>query len=111
MVLDWKGVFPAMITPFLDNDRLDFDLFSINLKAQLIAGVSGVVIGGSLGEASTLERDEKKELVRLAAALCADKVPVIMNIGEGSLREAIELLGNEAVRQLRQKAQDSKQGC
>ena len=48
----WKGVFPALTTKFKANDSLDFNLFEKNLNAQLNAGVDGVILGGSLGEAA-----------------------------------------------------------
>ena len=52
--MEWKGIFPALTTPFTVNDELDLPMFEKNLYAQLNAGVHGVIIGGSLGEASTL---------------------------------------------------------
>ena len=50
----WQGVFPALTTPLTPDDRIDFILFEKNLRAQLTAGVDAVILGGSLGEASTL---------------------------------------------------------
>lgn len=89
MDFEWKGVIPALTTKFTDDDKLDLPLFGNNLQAQLNAGVDGVILGGSLGEASTLTNDEKFELVRSAVEMTKGKVPVIMNIAEGSTREAI----------------------
>jgi 1-pyrroline-4-hydroxy-2-carboxylate deaminase len=89
MKFEWKGVFPALTTNFTADDKLDLPLFKMNLQAQLDAGVDGVILGGSLGEASTLTMDEKFELVRAAVEMVKGKVPVIMNIAEGSTREAI----------------------
>ena len=60
----WKGVFPALTTKFNADDTLDFKLFEKNLNAQLVAGVDGVILGGSLGEASVLSNDEKFDLVK-----------------------------------------------
>jgi dihydrodipicolinate synthase/N-acetylneuraminate lyase len=54
MSVIWKGVFPAVTTKFNDNDELDFDAFDKNIEAQIEAGVKGIIIGGSLGEASVL---------------------------------------------------------
>ena len=58
MKFEWKGVFPAVTTKFTANDELDFDAFDLNLNAQLEAGVDGIILGGSLGEASTLTQEE-----------------------------------------------------
>ena len=87
----WKGVFPALTTKFAANDTLDFKLFEKNLNAQLVAGVDGVILGGSLGEASVLSNEEKFDLVKFTIDKVAGKVPVVMNIAEGSTREAIKL--------------------
>ena len=64
--MEWKGIFPALTTPFTTNDELDLPMFEKNLHAQINAGVHGVIIGGSLGEASTLNNNEKEELIKFA---------------------------------------------
>ncbi|MBA4146305.1 MAG: dihydrodipicolinate synthase family protein [Cytophaga sp.] len=89
--MEWKGVFPALTTKFTSHDELDFPLFEKNLKAQLDAGVDGVILGGSLGEASVLTNAEKFALVKFTVDYVSGKVPVIMNIAEGSTSEAIKL--------------------
>ena len=90
MKFEWKGVFPALLTPFTREDQLDIPLFEKNLKAQMDAGVSGVIIGGSLGEASTLSLHEKEQLVKAAVKFVAGKIPVIMNIAEGTTKDAVQ---------------------
>lgn len=91
MAISWKGVFPALTTKFTSDDKLDFPLFEKNLNAQLDAGVDGIILGGTLGEASVLSNDEKFALVKFAAEKTNGKVPVVMNIAEGSTREAVKL--------------------
>lgn len=87
----WKGVFPALTTKFTADDKLDLQLFGKNLKAQLDAGVEGIVLGGTLGESSVLTNEEKAELVRFAVNQVSGKVPVVLNIAEGSTRDAVKL--------------------
>lgn len=91
MPIQWTGVFPALTTKFTADDKLDLPLFEKNLQAQLAAGVSGVILGGSLGEASVLTNDEKFELVRFTIEKVQGKVPVVLNIAEGSTGEAVKL--------------------
>lgn len=90
MSFEWKGVFPALTTKFTSNDELDLPLFEKNLQAQLKAGVDGIILGGSLGEASVLNVDEKQKLVQFAVEKTAGKVPVVLNIAEGATREAVQ---------------------
>src|SRR5215831_4433328 len=89
MAIVWKGVFPALTTKFTATDDLDLILFEKNLQAQLNAGVEGVILGGSLGEASVLSTEEKKTLLKFAVEKAAGRIPVILNIAEGSTREAV----------------------
>lgn len=89
MAITWKGVFPAVTTKFTEADNLDLDLFAKNLQAQLDAGVNGIILGGTLGEASVLTTEEKEQLVLFTVDKVAGKVPVVLNIAEGSTSEAI----------------------
>ncbi len=90
MSIEWNGVMPAVTTKFTNDDKLDLVNFEVNIKAQLDAGVNGIILGGSLGEASTLTDDEKRVLVRTTVELVNGKVPVIMNIAEQTTVNAIE---------------------
>ncbi|MEO6930301.1 MAG: dihydrodipicolinate synthase family protein [Chitinophagaceae bacterium] len=86
----WKGIYPAVLTPFKADDSIDYDMFKINTDAQLEAGVDGIILSGSLGEASTLTSREKIDLLIYAKEITQDKVPVIMNIAEQSTKSAIQ---------------------
>jgi len=90
MSINWTGVFPALTTKFTADDKLDLPLFEKNLIAQLDAGVNGVVLGGTLGEASVLTTEEKETLVKFAIEKINGQVPVVINIAEGSTREALQ---------------------
>ena len=97
MAVSWKGVFPAITTKFNSQNQLDLELFKKNLRAQLEAGINGIVLGGSLGEASVLTNDEKEILVKETLSFVEGKVPVIINIAEGSTDVAIELAQKAAL--------------
>ena len=88
--MNWNGIFPALTTKFTATDELDLPLFEKNLNAQLDAGVNGIILGGTLGEASVLTVEEKAQLVKFAVEKTIDKVPVILNIAEGSTKEAVK---------------------
>ena len=90
MTIQWTGVYPALTTKFTSGDALDLPLFAKNLDAQLEAGVSGIILGGTLGEASVLTIAERERLVKFAVEKMQDRIPVILNIAEGSTREAIQ---------------------
>ena len=91
MTVKWKGVMPAVTTKFNDSDELDLEAFELNIQAQVDAGVHGIILGGTLGEASTLTLEEKRILVRKTVSIVDGKVPVIINIAEQSTRSAVEM--------------------
>ena len=87
----WEGVMPAITTQFDVKGNLDLDTFKINLSHQINAGVNGIILGGTLGEASTLTNQEKQQLLAVTLGEVNDKIPVIMNIAEQATIEAIRL--------------------
>ncbi len=89
MKVKWQGVYPALLTMFKKSGKLDLDMFSKNVKAQIKAGVDGLIIGGSLGEASTLSHKEKMELLNTAKQQAKGKIPVIVNIAERSTKVSV----------------------
>src|SRR6185436_2442031 len=94
MSFEWKGIFPAVTTPFTTGDELDLGTFKKSIDAQIKAGVNGIVLGGTLGEASVLTIDEKEKLVKTNVELVNTKLPVILNIAEGSTKEALNQVAN-----------------
>lgn len=90
MNVDWKGVYPAITTKFNKDGSLDLATFRKNLIVQLEAGIHGIVLGGTLGEASTLRKDEKLQLLETTLDTVGDEIPVIINIAEKTTRDAIQ---------------------
>jgi 4-hydroxy-tetrahydrodipicolinate synthase len=90
MSIQWKGVFPAITTKFSSRQSLDIDLYSKNLLAQVAAGVNGIVLAGTLGEASALTLEEKEVLLKTTLDVVGSKLPVVLNIAEGATTEAVK---------------------
>lgn len=86
----WEGVIPAITTKFSEDLSLDIPLFLHNIAAQKAAGVKGIIIGGSLGESSTITHEERILMMDAIKDKFPD-LPVIINIAEGSLKNAIQL--------------------
>ncbi|SNR17271.1 dihydrodipicolinate synthase family protein [Tenacibaculum jejuense] len=89
MAIEWRGVMPAVTTKFTSDDQLDLKTFELNINAQLDAGVHGIVLGGTLGEASTLSNEEKSELTQTTVNIVNDNVPVLINIAAQTTKSAI----------------------
>ncbi|MEM7774980.1 MAG: dihydrodipicolinate synthase family protein [Pseudomonadota bacterium] len=86
----WTGIHPAVTTKFTEEDTLDHDEMARCFKLQIDAGVDGLIVCGSLGEASTLEPDEKLQVLSTAKSVAGDR-PVTLTISDGSTRNAAKL--------------------
>ena len=65
-----KGVYTAIVTPFKESGKIDFDAFGKLLEEQVKAKVSGIVAAGTTGEGATLSHEEKEELFRFTKEHC-----------------------------------------
>lgn len=91
MKITWKGVYPAITTKFNEHDSIDFAAYDNGLQGQLDAGVDGIIVAGSLGEASTLSNEEKLQLTAHTVKHVDGKVPVVFSIAEQSTAVALDL--------------------
>ncbi len=89
--INWEGVFPAMLTPFTADDKLDFTLFEKNVNAQAEAGCEGIILAGSLGEGSTLDKEEKIQLLVYTVEILKGKLPAVLTIAEQATKVAVKL--------------------
>jgi 4-hydroxy-tetrahydrodipicolinate synthase len=86
----FTGVFPAMTTPFHDDERIDFETLRGNARRLERAGVDGLVPVGTTGESATMTHDEHVEVIE-AVVEAVDDVPVIAGSGSNNTREALDL--------------------
>ena len=87
----WRGVIPAITTPFTVDDKVDHDFLGHHARRMLDAGCTGIVPLGSLGEAATLSFDEKLDVMRTLVDACKGRAPVIPGIAAMSTPEAVRL--------------------
>ncbi len=87
----FKGVLPALVTPFLDGE-IDEDAFVRLVERQIAGGVHGLVPVGTTGETATLSHDEHRRVVELCVKTAAGRVPVVAGAGSNATAEAIELV-------------------
>lgn len=84
----WEGVHTALVTPFAEG-RLDLVAWEGTIARQLRAGVQGLVVAGTTGEAPTLEEEERDELLREALALAGSAAVVTMGVGTNNTRSTV----------------------
>jgi 4-hydroxy-tetrahydrodipicolinate synthase len=86
-----RGVLTALVTPFRDGD-LDEEAYRRLVAEQVSAGIQGVVVCGSTGEASCLTLEERRRLVELARSVCqGSPTRVWVGTGTNSTRTTLEL--------------------
>lgn len=87
----WRGVIPAITTPFTADGKVDHDFLAKHANLMIDAGCTGIVPLGSLGEAATLTFDEKVAIVETLVKAIGDRAPVIPGIAALSTEEAVKL--------------------
>jgi 4-hydroxy-tetrahydrodipicolinate synthase len=89
--ITWAGIFPAALTMFDRDGRLDEDATARHIDRLIGDGAHGVVVAGTSGEFIGLDDEERRRIVDLAVATAAGRVPVIAGTGHYSTRETIRL--------------------
>jgi 4-hydroxy-2-oxoglutarate aldolase len=97
-MISLNGIFAPLATPFAANGDIDTASFGFNIRAHLDAGLSGVVIAGSTGEAALLDESERSSLVEVAREILPKGKTLIVGAGAESTRYAIRLAKNAASR-------------
>ncbi len=88
-MLNLKGVFTAIVTPF-KNGRVDTAALRRIVRAQLDGGAAGLVPCGSTGEAATLDQEEYLAVIRTVVSAAGGKVPVMPGVGTNSTARSVE---------------------
>ncbi|CAH1856752.1 4-hydroxy-tetrahydrodipicolinate synthase [Convivina intestini] len=81
----------AIITPFNQNDQIDYDTLAQLTERYLQEGHRGFIIGGTTGETPTLSHNEKLELYSRFAKLVAGRVPIVAGTGSNNTAETVTL--------------------
>ncbi|MBW3623473.1 MAG: dihydrodipicolinate synthase family protein [Armatimonadetes bacterium] len=88
MTIRWNGIFPAVTTQFREDESLNLDATARHLEILIDSGVDGLVMLGSLGENTTLDPEEKRQVMRTALEVSRGRVPVLSGVAENSTRGA-----------------------
>jgi 4-hydroxy-tetrahydrodipicolinate synthase len=91
----FEGIIPAVTTPFDRAGEVDADALESNVRAYVEAGVHGLVATGTMGEAASLTREERRAVVA-AVVRAAGSVPVIAGVSAGTPAAAIGLAADAA---------------
>ena len=87
----FKGAGVAIVTPFTQDDKVNFEELGKMIDLQIAGGTDAIIICGTTGESSTLTHDEHDACIKFAVEHTAGRVPVIAGTGSNSTAEAIRL--------------------
>lgn len=93
--INLKGMGVAMITPFKEDESVDFDALSRLVNCQLQNGTDYLVILGTTAETPTLTESEKKEIVSLVVSQVKGRIPIVLGVGGNCTRSVVEKLKND----------------
>jgi len=96
--LTLQGVLGPVVTNFTASGELDRTAFANNIRAHLDAGMTGVVVAGSTGEAALLDEKERASLVEVARYSVPSDKRLIVGTGAESTRTAQQLTRRAAER-------------
>jgi len=87
-----KGTGVAIVTPFKEDESVDFDALASLINFQLERGIEYIVSLGTTGESPVLDNAEKKDIVAFTIETIKGRVPVVVGIGGNSTRSVVETL-------------------
>jgi 4-hydroxy-tetrahydrodipicolinate synthase len=85
------GSLVAIVTPMLEDGRIDLARFRKLIDWHIAEGTSAIVVVGTTGESPTVDFDEQKDLFRVAVEHSKGRLPIVAGTGGNSTAEAIEL--------------------
>lgn len=85
----FKGTGVAVVTPFKSDMSIDFMSMGRIIEHLISGGVGYIVLLGTTGEASTLNRDEKNALTSYAVEVINKRVPLVIGIGGNNTSEVV----------------------
>ncbi len=87
----FKGCGTAIVTPFIDEEHVNFDEFRKMLEFQISEGIDSIIVCGTTGESSTMSLEERKQTIKFAIDVVNKRVPVIAGTGANCTKSAIEM--------------------
>ncbi|WP_347113824.1 N-acetylneuraminate lyase [Leclercia sp. S52] len=91
MSVTLKGVMPALLTPFNDQQQLDTQSLRQLVRFNIAQGMDGLYVGGSTGEAFVQSIAERQEVLEIVAEEAKGKLTLIAHVGTVSTHESQQL--------------------
>lgn len=86
-----KGIVPPMITPLMDEDKLDYKGLENLIEHLISGGVHGLFILGTTGEGPSLTHALRADLIQYVCERVNGRIPVLVGITDSSFKEAVHI--------------------
>lgn len=94
--INLKGMGVALITPFKDDESIDFDALSKLIEYQIQNGIDYLVVLGTTAETPTLTGQEKNEVLSFVIERVKERIPIVLGLGGNNTRGIVERLKTES---------------
>lgn len=91
MITGFRGVYTALVTPFMEIGNVDYHALERMIEFQIQNGIDGLVPCGTTGESPTLSHEEHDRVIAKTIQYAKGRVPVIAGTGSNATSEAIRL--------------------
>ena len=86
----FKGAGVALITPFNEDNSVNYDMLKTLVKRQIDGGTDAIIVCGTTGEPATMTEEEKLSVISCVVEETAGKIPVIAGTGANSTETVID---------------------
>lgn len=96
--INLKGVGVALITPFKEDEAVDYTALGRLVDLQLQNGTDYLVVLGTTAETPALDEEEKREITRYVIERVQGRIPIVLGVGGNNTRAVVERLKREEFR-------------
>lgn len=93
--INLKGMGVALITPFKEDESVDYEALGRLVDYQLQNGTDYLVVLGTTAETPTLTEEEKKNIIDLVVTKVNGRIPIVLGLGGNCTRSIVEKLKND----------------
>jgi 4-hydroxy-tetrahydrodipicolinate synthase len=86
------GMGVALITPFKNDESIDFDALARLVEHLIKNGTDYLVVCGTTAETPTLTEAEKEEVTRFVLQCAAGRLPIVLGVGGNNTKAVVEKL-------------------
>lgn len=93
--INLKGMGVALITPFKEDESVDYEALGRLVDYLLQNGADYLVVLGTTAETPTLTEEEKKKIIELVVTKVRHRIPIVLGVGGNCTKSVVDKLKND----------------